>query len=384
MNRPDSLHGREAGVVLPLLLLITIALFAAAGGVTMLTNAGLRASGSSNEQMQAFYAADSGFQLGSYMVRASGGTVPDTSFEESIGSSSATVSLAEQSPGIYEIRSTGTSGEGTITAVGYIEVHVDTFKLAAATEMVFGNGVELEGAGVPVRLDGTSSISGVDHSPAGVPLADQSKAVYGLGMNTVPGNRNFSLSGTGTVAGTPAARTNALENHGAQLQAIRDYAKKNADITINGSRTLGAAATGTYGTAAAPKVVYVNLGEEGTLTLQQTFTGYGTLVINVSEAEESVVLRMRDAAAWNGLVLVRLGGEAEIEGGSLIHMTQSAKIVGGLAMYFTGEEIEVEDGGRVLRLADSAKILTSSQLLASTPGLSGANATVELLAYWIE
>ena len=101
--------------------------------------------------------------------------------------------------------------------------------------------------------------------------------------------------------------------------------------------------------------------------------------------DEWTALRLMDSASWNGLVLIQFRDEAEIEGGSLIRLTGSSRIIGGLALHFRGDEIEIEDNGKILTTEDTSSILYSSELLNGAPGTSAvvSGGSVNLLSYRI-
>ncbi len=364
----ENVRGGEGSALVVILMVIAV-LLAFSAGLTMMSLAGLRSVSESEENLKCFYIADSGAQDGIARIRASQATLNPTSFNENLGGGQAQVVISKPNSGFYQITSTGTySGKQKAVEV-YVKVS-GNFGLEGAIAVNFGNGIEFEGANIPIQVDPTAAITGMNHSAAGALLADQSAAVYGLSTNPVAGGKNFSISGGGTVQGSPAPTTNQAAGQQVVLSALWNYARASADVMVNGSATWGTAQTGSFGTAADPKLVYVKLNDHGTLTMDQAFAGYGTLVVEISEFEENTALKMLNSASWNGLVLAYVRHEAEVRTAPFALIQDTAKIVGGLAMYFNTEEMEFEGSGKLVSALGSAQVLYSSDLVSNAKGLS--------------
>ncbi len=383
MKRARSIG--QQGVVLPALLGLVLIILALAGASTLLCTVQLRSSSTSDRMMRAFYVADSGAQVARYELARDGGPLTETSFSEDVAGGSFIATITPDGSGLYSISSVGTY-EGEEETVR-VQVRFGGFTLNGAVDLAFDDSVELDTDGAAISLRETSVVSGQNHDSSGVPLADQSGAVYGIAMNEVPGGVDLDIStdAGATLAGSPDPTTNEAESHGDAFQALRDHARNNADISISGNRTLGTAQTGSYGTAAAPKLVYVRLYDDDTLTLNGSFVGYGTLVVDMRDADETTVLRLSNGAVWNGLVLVQLRGYADIDSASVVRMENSSRIVGGLGVHFRATDVEIEDGGRILKTSGTAAVRYAGTLVMSAPGVDILGGTgTSVVAYWLE
>ncbi len=384
MRRFQVIRNRGAVFVSALLVLVFVAVLAA--GLSQVSVVNLRASTESNDRMRVFYLADSGAHIGHFQVEAAAGTIADTSFTETIGGETVNVTITNVGAGLLEVSSTATLGGDPVNVKMAIEV-ISSFAMKGGVETHFDSGVELEGSAIPVTIGGTATISGLDHDDTGALKADQTAATMGLAMNIVPGGKDWSVTQDvgATLEGVPTPTTNSAETQSAIMTALRDYVKGNADIKISGSKTLGDAHTGSYGTALDPKLVYVKLGEEETLTMQQGFTGYGTLVINIKDAEFNPALNMLNTSKWYGPILIVFRNEAEVDGGTLINLQDDASIVGGLMLHFTGEEIELDGGGEVLSATGNSSILYSSDLVNTAPGITSVTTgTTQVVSYVVD
>jgi hypothetical protein len=140
--------------------------------------------------------------------------------------------------------------------------------------------------------------------------------------------------------------------------------------------------TGQFGTATTPKLVYVSLGPEGSVSMSGSFAGHGTLVIDSTRNNLTPALDLAGMASWNGLILINFAGEAEVAGGSLVRMAINSKVVGGLSMMFNAEAIELKSGGRLIQTSESAAILYSSELISFAPGTGGSvTSSVDVVSY---
>jgi hypothetical protein len=380
MFRAGLERKREAGSAMVVVMVLMVFLLALGGAMTMTSTVGLRANRESDREMRAFYLADSGAQMGIAKVRASGATMDDSSFIDNIAGGSVSVAITRESPVLYRIWSNA-AYEGASRSV---EVHLrfeGGFNLPGGYTIMFSRGVSIRSSTVTSRIDGDATISGLDHAPDATLLADQTKAVAGLAMNTVPGRRKIALSGTSAnIEGLPNPINNTAANIGAVLKSVRDYAKDYADLKLTGSRTLGTADNGSYGTPENPTLVYVRLEDNGTLTLHENYQGYGTLVVETEESEHSSVLHMRDFASWHGLVLIYLRGGAEIDGGTLVRARDDSKIIGGLAMYLNTRFTDIRGLGAFYDGSERAAVLHSSDLLSTARG-TGTVLSAEVVCY---
>ena len=338
-------RGEQTGSAMVVVMILMIFLFALAAAMTMTSMVGIKATLESDRGMRAFYLADSGAQVGIAMVRAAGGTADDSSFIENISGGNVSVLITKQSPALYQVRS-DSNYAGYLSAVEVYVRFSGSFKLPGGYTVMFSRGVALRANSVATSILGNSTISGMDHDPDGSLLADQTEAVAGLAMNTVPGKRKFSVDGSGPlIEGSPDAINNKAADISSVLKSVRDYAKDYADVKLTGSRFLGSADTGDYGTSTHPKLVYTRLEDNGTLALGEDFQGYGTLVIETNNATTASVLEMRDFASWQGLVVIYLSGAAEVSGGTLVRMSDDSKIIGGLSMFLNTQSTDIKGLG---------------------------------------
>ena len=354
------------------MLIFVSFLFAVAAALTMLTTANLKASTESKRVMNAFYLADSGAQIGNSLVRSAGGTLASTSFTEALAGGTVTVQITDLGGGLYQIQSAASYRGEQSTVEMQVSFDSSGFSLASGVQLSVDPGVEVED-GLPVALNGLSKISGLDHAADGTPLADQSGAVLGLGVNTLPENAGFqtTVAAGAVLEGAPSGTTTSAPNETNVLRALEKYTKDNADVFVSGTTALGSAATGLYGTAATPALVYVDLGTNQMLTMNETFSGYGTMLIKTSRNDNTSALTMAASARWHGLIAISVRGELEVDGGSLVRLQNDARIVGGMTLLVrSGGEIEFEGTGKLLEVSENASVLYSSALVSATPGIS--------------
>lgn len=372
---------REAGVSLILVTILMVFLFAVAGAMTMTSMTGARTTVESDRDMRAFYLADSGAQIGIAKLRAAGLACSTGTFSENLANGSASVGITKLSSALFQVTSTGAYADHQRTVEVYL-LFSGSFSLPGAFSVMFNQGVAIKASAVATSILGTARISGMDHAADGTTIADQSKAVAGLAMNTVPGKKTFGVtldSGGSVVEGNPPVNGSAT-NIIPALQTLRDYAKDYADIMLTGSRTLTTADTGSYGTSTDPKLVYARVGDNGTLDLGGNFEGYGTLVIETGDATSAEVLRMQNFAAWHGLLLVYLNGNAEVSGGTLVRMEDDSRIVGGLTLFLNPVSTDIKGLGKFYHGTGNSQILYSSELISTAKGVATA-LTAEVISY---
>jgi hypothetical protein len=362
---------KDEGSALIVVMIFLIVLLGFAAVLTLSSMVGARASTESEEASRAYYIADSGAQVAVAMVRVKGDAMGPITFGEAIADGNAVVDVATPGPDLYQIVSTGSFREQLRTVETFVEI-TGSFRLPAAFSVMVTNGTEIESTSLPVKLKDTSVISGRDHDANGRLLADQRNAVYGLGANALPGDRDFAQWGTGLIEGVPAPTTAQADFIGLSFKSIRDEAMQRADITLVGNKNLGTVDNGRYGTPSTPKLVYAKLGKEGALKMSGTFRGYGTLVIEVQENKKNAFLKMTETATWSGLVLVYVSGTAEVDGKPLIQMMNSSQVLGGMALMFNAPNVKITGKGSILETSENASILFSSPLVSTAPGTSFA------------
>ena len=374
--------GREGGSGLILIMVIICMLFAFMAALLMTTTTGVRALTDSEGRMRSFYLADSGAQSAIAKVRASKGSVSDDSFSENLNGGTAQVTITKESSSLLRIDSTGVSGNLKQTVELYIKI-IGSFSLPGVVTVEISPGAVIKAPTLRVQSYGTSTVSGKNHSANGSILADQSKGKYAMAANPVPGNKKFSIEydvqGASKVEGIPAATTNNSPSGDSVLKGIRDAAMNSADVMISGSMTLGTSATNSYGTSGSPKLVYARLGAGQSIQMQDTFIGYGTLVIDVDSVNKDSVLKMAGSAAWNGLILVYIRNDAEVANGSLVSLSGTAKVVGGLAIFLNAQQIQVNGKGVIMKTEGDSSILYSDELISlarGTESLSSSSARV--------
>ncbi len=374
MRHTTPERGAEDGSVLVYFLCVMLPLLAFAAGACLLSMVSQRAAGASADWARAFYLADSGAQIGNFLLRASNGTMAATSREESLGGGTTNIEIDTVSPSLYSVRSTGSISGASETVEMHVEF-VSSFDMDGAIQINFDEQVEVSAPEILLELRSSAAILGTDHDAAGAVSADQSDASYGIAMSPVPGNVGIEvrldIAGGAEVEGTPAQSTSSAPGQSEVFNALMDYARTNADVSISGGMTVTNADNGSYGTAAAPVLVYVDLEDNHTFLMRQNFVGYGTLVIEVGDVTEVPALYMEASTAWYGLVVVNFRGQAEIPGGALIEMENDALILGGLAMNFSGEDAHVTGDGLVFTAeSGNPSVLYSSTILENAVGIS--------------
>lgn len=364
----------ERGSALLYALLIIMLLMGLASSASMLVVQNQKSSTDSQSRNDAFYLADSGAQIGNYLLRSNGGSLAATTLTESIGDGTVTVGIQPLNPNLYRIQSMGTAS-GTQES---IEMHVEFptyFKMEGALQINFSESVEVSATDVALELESSSVISGLNHDDTGALLADQSQATYGVALKTLPGEVAFDItmsSGSGAdLIGMPLATTSTATGNAEIFNSLLAYSRSNADVSQSGDTTLGDSDTGSYGTPGTQLLTYVSLGDNESLTLDHTFMGYGTLVVEVDRATTECPVTFRDSAKWHGLVVVHFTGEADVSGKSLILLRDSSEIIGGLSVNFTGDNIDFASDGLIYEAnSGSAALRYSSTLTQNAVGIS--------------
>lgn len=373
---------RQDGTAMIVVMILVILLFALAAAMTMTSMAGMRAEVESDTEMRAFYLAESGAQVAMAKLQSAGGIPGDTTFTENIAGGTVSVTVTRLDPEVYRITSSSVcSGHRS-----EVELHVAVrrgFSIPGALSIMLSRGIEFRAPDIATSVLGSSRISGIDHAPDGSVLGDQSRAVPGLAVNALPGGKDFDLALSRIdprILGHPVRIDSEADNVSAGLTDLRNYAREFADIKLVGSRVLGSADTGSYGTDAEPRLVYIRLLDDPSLELIQDFEGHGTLVVEADSAGSRNVLTLQDSASWYGMVLLYLTGSPEVPGGSLIRLKHDSKIVGAASIFLNTEEAEVRGVGKFIHASSDARVLYSSELIGETESLM-SRPVVEVLSY---
>ncbi|MCA8959489.1 MAG: hypothetical protein KDC38_03200 [Planctomycetes bacterium] len=364
---------REEGSAMILVVIILLLILGMSAAATSVTTTNQRAAGESTRAMRSYYLADTGAQIGNFMIRASNGSMAATTVTETLGGGNVAIGITPLSATLYEVSSVGTVQDQSTT----IQLHVELtsiFDMEGAIQVNFGDGVEVSASEISFQLNAASSISGLDHDASGTPLADQSNATYGIAMSPVPGNPDVDvfvdISGGADLEGSPDGTTSDATGQSELFENLVVHARNNADIFLTGSQLFNNTSIGTYGTAANPVLLHVSLGDNEQLHMNQNFAGYGTLVIEVDNATSVSSLYMEDSTYWYGLVVIQFKGDADIPGGALIEFDNYATIVGGLAANFVGEGVTYTGAGDVIDLGNgNPHVLYSSDVLSNVEGV---------------
>lgn len=363
----------ERGSAIVYSLLIIVLLMGLASSSSMLVVQNQKTSSESLSRTDAFYLADSGAQIGNFLLRANNGTMSATTQTSSIGGGSATVAIEPVDPNLYRVVSVGASSDAQETVEMYVEF-TDAFDMEGAIQVSIGDSVEVATSEINMSLRASTLISGLDHDASGAILADQSEATYGVAMTPVPGAVGLDIvvetTGGADLEGSPDPTTNMAEGDGEVFNELLSYARSNADITVTGSDLWNNGDLGNFGTPGAPLLTYVHLGDNETLEMRQNFVGHGTLVIEVDRATTDPSLYMSDSVQWYGLVVIHFKGDAEIPGGQLVHLDNYAMIIGGLSINFSGDDTQTVGSGLVYKATTgNASVRYCSQLLKTAVGI---------------
>ena len=372
---------REQGLVLiSFVLLIILAMAAAAA--TLSVNS-LRASSDAMQRAQAFYAADSGIQVATFMLIGTEGNIgllPNTTFTEQIGTCTADVEILETVPEELQIWSVGSANGQTVTVQSTIRVHVGFPPLDSGYTITVNPAVSFTGSTIPVVLGGSSLLSGKDHDKYGNLLADQSKGTDAVSLSAVAHAISIVATGSGIIEG--AMREDA-PSFTESLTALRDFAMNNADITLSsGEHWWGNPEIGAFGTEASPKLIYATLDASSRVRMINSFEGWGTLVIEVTDAnDDSAFLELMNNAIWHGPIFVYVTGDTSIDNGEYVFLRSKAKLIGSLSVLFASGTVEF-NGGKAMVMSNQSKILYSSQLVRNAPGVVDvAPDAVEIISY---
>ncbi len=377
---------REEGSAYVYVLVCLVALLALTAASSAITLTHQKATSESSRTMRSGYLADTGAQIGSFLVRASNGTMAATTWTENLCGGSADITVTPVTPTLHRVQSTGTF-QGELSAVEIYIESVATFEMEGAMQVTFGDGVEVQPATIDFALHGSAIITGQDHDPLGSLLADQAEATYGIAMSPVPGAPSVDVyvdvANGADLEGSPAPTANDVSAQSDLIANLASYAAANADAMIVGDTTLQNSTGAAFGTATTPLLTYVSLGTNEQLHIRQNFEGWGTLVIEVDSATTTTPFYMEDSSKWHGLVVVRFKGEANIPGDPLIEFDNSARVIGGLLVDFAAEgttftgQSEVFDAGN-----GNAGVYFSSEILSTANGVDQVvDASVRVLSY---
>lgn len=361
----------EAGSTLVTVTAMVTVLLAIGATVSTLGFASARSTSRSHGWMQSFYLADSGAQIGNARLRAAGWDLPATAFHEEIDGHPVDVTIVPQTAGVYEITSTSAVRDERSTVEMIVEF-IPSSLLDGGVQVNVSNGVEVESDTIPVWLSGTVDVSGYDHDLAGVPTGGA--AVRGIAVNPVPGETGVTVeievSSTPnvTLEGEPAAVGSDASNLTEFLDRLGSEARTAADVNIWGSTSLDDAMTGVFGTEASPKLVHVDLGDNGNLKLKGSFQGYGTLFIEAGRINDVTALTLDGTAGWTGLVVLHVRDEVNLSRRELIEIVGTNGITGGLVVSLAGPSVDFGRSGKLLRVVGTAIVLYSSRAVASAPG----------------
>lgn len=384
MYRPRNPREEGSAFVYVLVCLVALLSLTAASSAITLTNQ--KATSESSRTMRATYLADTGAQIGSFLVRASIATMPATTWTETLCGGSVDIAVTPVTASLHRVESTG-NFQGELAAV---EIHIEsieTLNMEGALQVTFGDGVEVEPATINFELHGAATVSGQDHDAYGNLIADQTEATYGVAMSPVPGAPTVDVyvdvSGGADLEGSPTPTANDVGAQSALVANLAAYAAANADVTIVGDATLNNASSGSFGTAASPVLTYVSLGDNEQLHVRQNFEGWGTLVIEVDRATTTTPVYMEDSIRWHGLVVVRFKGEADIPSSPLIELDNFAQIIGGLLVDFAAEGTTFSGDSPVFDAGNgNAGVYFSSEVLSIADGVDQAvAASVRVLSY---
>jgi len=360
-----------------------LSLVAASSAVT-LTNQ--KAASEGSRAMRASYLADTGAQIGSFLVRASNGTMPGMTWNESLCGGVATISVAPVSSTLHRVQSTGNfSGEARTVEI-YVE-SIALFELEGAVQVTIGDGVEVESPTIDFELHGSAIVTGQDHDVHGNLLSGQEEATYGVAMSPVPGAPEIDVyvdvANGADLEGDPSATANDVTAQSDLIANLANYAAANADVQVVGGATLGNPASGNFGTQANPVLTYVSLGNNEQLHVRQNFEGWGTLVVEVDNATTTTPLYFEDSVVWHGLVVIRFKGEADIPGDALIEFDNSARIVGGLLADFCAEGTAFSGSSTIFDAGNgNAGVYYSSEIISSANGVAQVvDTSVRVLSY---
>lgn len=378
---------RRAGSVLVAFLSMVIVAMALAGATSLLVADSVRSVNRSKNLLRARVLAGSGAQIGNALLRSTGPDAEPRHFTETIGEHDVDVAIDLVEDRVYDVTGSAiVAGEEATTRLRVIFDPPEVVGLLAGMQISVAEGVEVEG-NFRVAVLGESKLNGFDHDASGSRAADQSYAVYGLGINPLPGGKTVEpkFDERSHIEGWPESTSEGLRSQEAFLRDVRDFVRENADLALEVNRklTLGTADGDSFGSSDDPKLVYMELGVDEQVVMQEDFSGTGILVLGVGAAEKRTLFTMRDRARWNGLVLVDFRGTAEIQGGSLLQMTEDASIIGGLATFFTGNGISIHGSGRVIRTQDYSQILFSTEILSPLLTLGRPEKPVNVTTYHV-
>ncbi len=366
------------------ILIPALCVCALAAGLSQLAVIGLSSKKGTKLRTETFYLADSGVAIGKARVRRAGNAAVGVTTIDSIAGGTIEIEIATLSEGVFRVRSTGTIGETEETVEALLKLH-DGFVPGGAVDMTLDLGAALAIDGASVTLLGSASISGMDHAADGFRFADQRDAIHGVAMNRVPGEVGLftRIAPGATLEGVPDATTERADDRSATLDAVRRFARTNSDERIHGSRVLGDADTGSFGSPDEPVLVYAWLGPRDSLVLEEGFTGHGTLIVEVIAPGSESALVMRHSASWHGPILVHVDGQSGA-GESRVRLENDARIVGALLLHVNGAQTATRGSAHLVEARDGAAILFSHDRVTTARGFAAAAPqTVSVLSYGI-
>jgi len=380
---------RQSGSTLVTVTTLIAILVAIGASASMLGFTSARSTGRSHTWMRTFYLADSGAQIGNARLRASDWDFSKgATLTEVIDCHEVDERIVQRSRDVYEITSISTIGEESSTVEMLVEL-IQSSLLDGGIQVNVSNGVELKSDKIPVRFTGTADISGQDHDEAGD--KNGGNAVRAITVNPVPGKTgvtveiDVSATPNVTIEGEPQPISNDASNITGFIDQLGSTARNHADYSVWGSTTFSSNEDGRFGTEASPKTVYVNLGDNETLTLQGNFEGHGTLFVDVGKVNDTPVLTLDGTSRWTGLVVLHFRDTVSLTKRPLVDMVGTTDIVGGLVTSFAGSSVDFGNKGNLIHVVGTAGVRYSSKVVARSPGVEDVvERSVKLTSYRVE
>ena len=259
--------------------------------------------------------------------------------------------------GTYSVYISGPDSSLQIKSVGNFSSVSHTSVISAKRESVtlppISSSLYVSTNDLGLNLAGNMTIDGNDHNMDGT--AGPSPALPGIGVSSASDSAyvvndlkpkiSNAIQGAG---GAPSVHTTADTTN---WDAITQNFIFAADTTV----ASGTYSSGTFGTAANPKITYIN----GSVQLSGTASGYGVMVVNGN-------LTMSGNFTFYGLLIVY--GKSEIE----TKTTGNAGIYG--ASIFVGESIDFQATGNAIFYYSSQAINNAKNNLKSS--------RFQILSWW--
>lgn len=366
-------------------LLIIVIAAALGGGVMMYQTQGTEREtesqlGKSHAEFLAREASRSGYEVGVGDVARDFTAQPMRERVETANSAQGTYDLAVEPTDDATLRVIATGRAGYRTASGGAGVAEHTLWGEFARVVETPSAVVLDAEEVNPSFSGEHfRISGDDRRPASTASAGTTAEV-GLGTDsyavyaTRPGVATTFRSGlsTGQQSGVQGRNDDSEGGAVAQgnelpalVQRIYDDAMARvgageADaVSIVGDRVFAGAET--FGsTANSPRVVHI----DGDVTIRGRVRGHGVLIVNGDLTIESTSSDPADNFAWEGLVIVRHGGEVSFS------QTGATRIDGGLVVQ--APPAEVDDDPIDFDIDDDGEITVNERFAARVEVLGAA------------